>query len=168
MSFFKLVMIVQLKIYATGKVFGKMCLKAIRDTFFPICGSVIRRETGPNFWWGYIQQKGKVKTFGLARKALNSLPYWDILLSIRKTLRRVLGLLIVMILKIVSESVFFQSNNFTACKFKDQKDVANSLMGFNLLKIIHPFQGKDSVKFNLQPTKISNWQLIGLNTNSSL
>ena len=34
MSFFKLVMIVSLKIYATNKIFGKIYLKAIRDTFF--------------------------------------------------------------------------------------------------------------------------------------
>ena len=33
-SFFKLVMIVLLKIYAAVKIFGKICLKVIRDTFF--------------------------------------------------------------------------------------------------------------------------------------
>ena len=48
--------------------------------------------------------------------------------------------LTVMILKRVSENIFFQINKFTACKFT--KEVANSLMAFNLLKIIHPFQGK--------------------------
>ena len=53
-----------------------------------------------------------------------------------------LDLLTVMILKRVSESIFFQINIFTACKFKDKKDVANSSMAFNLLKIIHPFRGK--------------------------
>ena len=57
----------------------------------------------------------------------------------RETPRRVLDLLTVMILKRVSESIFFiQINKFTACKFKDKKDVANSSMAFNLLKIIHP------------------------------
>ena len=34
MNLSKLVMIVLLKIYAAGKFFGKICLKAIRDTFF--------------------------------------------------------------------------------------------------------------------------------------
>ena len=34
--------------------------------------------------------------------------------------RRVLGLLTVMILKKVSESIFFQSNTFRACKVKDE------------------------------------------------
>ena len=58
-------------------------------------------------------------------------------LTIRKTLRRVLGLLTVMILKGVSESIFFQSNKFTACKVKDEKDVVNSLIKLNLLNIIH-------------------------------
>ena len=44
----------------------------------------------------------------------------------RETPRRVLDLLTVMILKRVSESIFFQSNKFTACKVKDEKEVANS------------------------------------------
>ena len=34
MSFFKLVMIVLQKIYAAGKIFVKVYLKAIRNTFF--------------------------------------------------------------------------------------------------------------------------------------
>ena len=60
-------------------------------------------------------------------------------LTIKKTLRRVLGLLTVMIFKSVIESIFFQSNKFSACKIKDEKEVANCLMLFNLLKIINPF-----------------------------
>ena len=63
-------------------------------------------------------------------------------LSIKKTLRRVLGLFTAMILKSVSESIYFHSNKFTTCKFKDRKEVANSLMQFNLPKIIHTFQAK--------------------------
>ena len=51
-----------------------------------------------------------------------------------------------MILKKVSESILFQSNKFTACKVKDEKDVAISWMAFNLLKIIYPFQGKKHLK----------------------
>ena len=54
-------------------------------------------------------------------------------LTTRKTLRRVLGLLTVMILKGMSESIFYQSNKFRACKFKDEKEVANSSMTFNPL-----------------------------------
>ena len=46
----------------------------------------------------------------------------------------------------MSESIFFQSNKFTACKIKDEKEVANSLMAFNLLKIIHSFQGKKNLR----------------------
>ena len=63
-------------------------------------------------------------------------------LPIKKTLRRVLGLLTVMILKRVIQSIFFQSNKFTGCKVNDEEEVANYLIVFNLLKIIHPFQGK--------------------------
>ena len=51
-----------------------------------------------------------------------------------------------MILKRVSENVSFQINKFTACKFKDKKEVANSLMTLNLLKIIDPFQGKKHLR----------------------
>ena len=54
-------------------------------------------------------------------------------LPIRTTLVRVLGLLTVMILKKVSESIFLQSNKFTAYKVKDEKDLENSLMAFNIL-----------------------------------
>ena len=37
-----------------------------------------------------------------------------------------LGLLIVMVLKGVSESIFFQSNKFTAFRVKDEKELVNS------------------------------------------
>ena len=54
--------------------------------------------------------------------------------------------LTVMILKRVSKGIFGQIDKFTACKFKDKKEVANSLMAFNLLKIIHSFQGKEYLR----------------------
>ena len=57
-----------------------------------------------------------------------------------------LGLFNEMILKRVNESIYFQSNQFRTCKVKDEKEVANSLMAFNLLKIIHPFQGKKHLR----------------------
>ena len=34
MNFFKYVMIMKLKMCSTGKVFGKICLKTVRDTLF--------------------------------------------------------------------------------------------------------------------------------------
>ena len=45
-------------------------------------------------------------------------------------------------LRRVGESIFFQINIITKYKFKDKREVANSSMAFNLLKITHPFQGK--------------------------
>ena len=56
-----------------------------------------------------------------------------------------------MILKKVSGSIFFQRNKFITCKIKNGKKVANSLMVFNLQKIIHPFQGNKhlGIKWNL-------------------
>ena len=106
MRFFKLVMIVLLKIYATDKFFGKICLKTIRDIFFSDMWSAISGGTG---WLkvlvgGDVQQKGKVQTFGLAGKPPSQFPplvgHFD--LPIKKTLKRVLGLFTVMILKRVS------------------------------------------------------------------
>ena len=79
---------------------------------------------------GDIQQKGKLQTYGLAGRANTQLlplvGHPD--LPIRKTLRRVLGLFDAMILKRVTESIYFQSNKFTTCKVKDEKEVVNSLM----------------------------------------
>ena len=63
MSFFKLVMIVSLKIYATNKIFGKIYLKAIRDTLFffqyVVCNQGREGILGGE-GWGDIQQMGKV------------------------------------------------------------------------------------------------------------
>ena len=50
-------------------------------------------------------------------------------LPISKALESVLGLLTAMNFKRVSESTFFQSNKFTACKVKDGKEAAKSFNG---------------------------------------
>ena len=112
--------------------------------------SVIRGGTGGlNFLLGGVSnRKGKFKLFGFQREPP---PQFCPLvghpdLSIKKTLAKVLGLLTVMISNRLSESIFFQSNKLLACKIKDENEVANSLMAFNLLKIIHPFQGKKHLK----------------------
>ena len=44
--------------------------------------------------------------------------------------------------KRVRESIFFQSNKFTAFKIKDEKEVEKFLVVFNLHNVIHPSQGK--------------------------
>ena len=49
-----------------------------------------------------------------------------------------LGLFTVMILKRVDEIILFESNKITACQVKNQKEVTNSLMVFNL-SIHYPF-----------------------------
>ena len=51
---------------------------------------------------------------------------------IRNTLRTVLGLLVVMILKRVRERIFFQENKCTGCMVKEGEEVAKPLMVFNL------------------------------------
>ena len=83
------------------------------------------------FWWEVISnRRGSFKLMDLQGERPNPLPQFPPLvghpdLLIRKTLRRVLGLLTAMILKRVSESIYFQSNKFTTCKVKDEKEVAN-------------------------------------------
>ena len=57
MSFFKLVMIVLLKIYATSKVFDKICL----ISQYVVCDQ--ERERGLEV---ISNRKGKVQTFGIA------------------------------------------------------------------------------------------------------
>ena len=52
-------------------------------------------------------------------------------LPIRKTLRRVLGLLTAMILRLFA----FKTTIYT-CKVKDEKEAANSLMVVNLVRSI--------------------------------
>ena len=51
-----------------------------------------------------------------------------------------------MILKRVSESIFLQSNKVIADKVKDEKEVANSSMALNLLKMIYPIRGKKRLR----------------------
>ena len=74
------------------------------------------RNGGARFFGGGdIQRKGQDLTFGLAKRPPKFPPlvgHPDLL--IRKTLMRVVGLLTVMILKRVSESIFFQIKRFTA------------------------------------------------------
>ena len=63
-------------------------------------------------------------------------------LPIKKTLRRVCDLLTIIISKVMGKSIFFQINKFTACEFKDKNEVPDSLRAFNLMEVIHLFQGK--------------------------
>ena len=58
---------------------------------------------------------------------------------IKNSLKSVLDLITEIALKRVRESIFFQSNKFTACKVRDRREVAKSLMVFNLPNMIHPF-----------------------------
>ena len=153
MRFFKLVMIVLLKIWATDKIFGKTCLKIIRDAFFfkyVVCNRWRERGT-QSFGEGWYPTEGDASNLWTCRESVPPpLPIrsisgtsWS---AHRKTLRRVLGLFTATILKRVNESIYFQSNKFTTCKVKAEKEAANSLMAFNLPKIIRPFQDKKHLR----------------------
>ena len=134
-------MIVLLKMRASDKIFDKICLKA--TTSFSNMWPVIKGQGDSIFWWGWYLTEAESWNFWLAGRSPKFPPlvgHPD--LPTKKTLRRVLDT--VMILKRVNESIFFQINKFTACKIT--KEVANSLMAFNLLKIIHPFQDKKHLR----------------------
>ena len=110
--------------------------------------SVIRRGVrGLSFMVGLIyNRRGKFKLLGLQGDPQIPSFSGTSYLSTRKTLRRVLVLLTVMILKGVSESISFHSSKFTASKIKEENEVANSLMAFNIPKIIHSFQDKKHLR----------------------
>ena len=123
MNFFKYVMIVLLKRQASCRLFDKIYLKAIKTFFFFfIIWSLTRGQVDSIFWWEWFSTEGKSSNFLASREnppppkkkekffflvGHPDLPLW-------KTLRRVLDLINVMILKRVSESIFFQINKFTA------------------------------------------------------
>ena len=108
--------------HAASKVFAKVCLQVIRDTFFANMWSVTRGGvSGLSF---LVQQNGKVPSFGPEWRPPKCTPLMGHLdLHIKKTLRSVFGLLTVMILKKVSQILLFQQNKFTAYKVKDEKEV---------------------------------------------
>ena len=156
MRFFKLLTIVLLKICATDKFFSKICLKIIRDIFFSsnmwsVEGQGRNRGT-QSFGMEWYPTEGEASNLWTCRETPpppshqfpSLVEHPD--LSISKTLRRVLHLFTAMILKRVSKGIYFQRNKFTTCKVKDGKEAANSLMAFNLPKIIHPFQGKKHLR----------------------
>ena len=126
-------MIMKLKMHTTGKMFDKIYLTAIRDTIFQyvVCS---QREGEGEAWQ-------KVRAFGFLVgrfRAVSSLSLscksWSL---IENTLRSVLCLITVIILKRVREIIYLQSNKFTACKVRDEKVVAKFLMTFNLQLSIH-------------------------------
>ena len=90
---------------------------------------MIRGTGGLNFFGGGdIQQTGKIQTFWLAGRLPPILPLSGASRSAhKKNSEMVLYLLTVMILKRVSESIFFQMNEFTA-SLKIKKEVTNSLI----------------------------------------
>ena len=142
MRFFKLVMTGLLKIYATDKIFGKTCLKTIRDTFFSnMWSGKAKGQRESKFLWGVISTEEESSNLWNCRET--SAQFHPLVghldFPIKKILRTVLGLFTVMIWKRLSDSIYFRSNKFTACKVKDDKEVAHSLVAFNLLKIIDVF-----------------------------
>ena len=102
--------------HAADKVFVKTYLKAIRDTFFLICGI-----------FQYViflsNRRGKFELLGLQGKPPTLFPrlvgHPD--LSMKKV-RKVVDLFTVLI--------FFQSKKFTICKVKDEKEKQFSKSNF--------------------------------------
>ena len=125
-------MVVKLKICTSGKIFGNIFLKAIRDTFM---WSEIKGWMGYNvkgrgrvqfFVGDHIQQKGEIQNFGHA-KGVGESPLVSLLMRnfdslIRNTPRSVFGLLTVVILRRVR-------------KKKSYKDLHDFI--FYLLSLFH-------------------------------
>ena len=97
------------------------------------------------FWWGW-SLTDRFTILAMRRDHPILSHYGQSLPPIRSTMRSVLGLFTILILKRMWESISFQSNKFTACTVKDGKEVAKSFMLFNLYKILHPFQSKKCLK----------------------
>ena len=118
-----------------GKMFGKICLKAFRNTFFPNMWSVIRGgKKGLTFWWKVISnRRGKFKLLGLqgelppSPSPLVRHPNFPI----RKILRRVLGLL-TMFLENVSVRISFKATNLQHVRLKIEKkrQILQSIEGY--------------------------------------
>ena len=87
-----------------------------------------------------IQKKSDVQNFGHEGRefALVHPLVANSDLIIKNAMERALSVIAVRNFKKVRESIFFQSSRFTACKVRDRKLVAQSLMAFNLRKVIHP------------------------------
>ena len=74
------------------------------------------------FWWGQYSTEGEKSNFWACRETPQLSPLVEHPdFPIRKNLIRVVGLLSVMILKRVGDTIFFQSERFTACKVKEEK-----------------------------------------------
>ena len=138
------------------KILIKYFEKLLEIFFFPICSLWSGNRRTQFFSGDDMKQKKKAQIFWRAGRPTKFSPLvGHPNLHIRKTLRRVLDSLTVMILKRLNESIFFQINKFIEYKFT--KEVANFLMAFNLLKIIHSFQGKKHLRtywnLNCKPQK---------------
>ena len=131
-----------------AKFLVKFVWKLLGIPFFLICGVCDqRRDRGTQFFGGVdITQKGEVHTFGFAERPSNSFLNGTSWFPHKENSEEVARFAYCNDFRRVSESIFFQSNKFIAYKVKDEKEVANSLMAFNLLKIIHPFQGKKHIR----------------------
>ena len=134
----------KLKMCTTGKTFCKICLKTIRDNFFQhvVCNQrrdVVKHEGNGEdsiFWWGVTSNRRvRSKVLGMSENPILIPPeknakecaWSEYCNNFEKSER---------------EYIFFRSNKFTACKVRDGKGVAKSLMVFILRKIIHPFKNK--------------------------
>ena len=111
MNFFKLVVIMKLKMCSTGNILGEICLKSVRDTFFQcvVCNQekdgVKHEEKGEDsiFWWGVTSKRRvRFKILGMTEES-------PILITHKKHPEEFAwsGLNTVTILKRVREYIFF-------------------------------------------------------------
>ena len=111
-------MTVLLKMHAWDKIFEKKCLKAT-ILFFPIC-AVIRGQGDSIFWLGLYQTEEESSNFfglqGDPQIPSLSGTIFSGILPIRKTMRRVLDLLILKVASATFLLVCFLSLNKRTCR----------------------------------------------------
>ena len=129
---------------------ANVLIKFVLNLIFFNMWSMIRGQGYSIFWWWWYPTEGESSNFLACRetpplpKAPSLMEHSD--LPTKKSLRKGYNWSNYCNDFEKSESIFFQSNKFTACNFKDKKEVVNSLKVFNLLKIIHPLQGKKHLR----------------------
>ena len=105
------------------KILVKFVEKLLEILQYMVCNQE-RKWGNLIFWWGQYSTEGEKSNFWACRETPQLSPLVEHPdFPIRKNLIGVVGLLSVMILKRVGDTTFFQSERFTACKVKEEKEV---------------------------------------------
>ena len=133
-------MIVYWKYMKHAIFFYKICLKAIRDILYFYCDQ--ERDRGIQFFGEIISNRKRKLNFW-ACKETPKLP--SLVGHPNLHIRRMVGLLTEWFWKEWVRVFSFKATNLQHVRLR-MKKVATSLIAFNLLRIIHPFQSKKHLR----------------------